>query len=593
MDDSETYYQILGIPESASQKEIRSRWAKLVQDYHSDKFQKVSSEIPQWMKDEAERRLKDVNEAWEVLKDPEKRMQYDQGLKAIRQDYADTYDADTVGAAPTNQPYAPSSSAATPPPSSGQPAAGSPPRTTPSASASSSVPSVHPTPVAQKTGGSGVAGCLVLVVVVVLLFAALGAWLKTYNGTSNGAKIAPGTPNDSGSQAGGSTPTQPSVPYGVRIRRITGIIYSYPEKRWGGNLWGMPGDSFPEIDLRFWSGLVAGSGDLHWKGSYRFEGNNLCLAISGLQVSNQSAILGNYYSDVGVGYGVELENGTFGDFTMSRALILYRTFPGDTPPQEITKCFAVLPVAPSETEAYRMGGQWEGSGGDVNLTMRISQKGNRFAGSMIATQKSGNGQPEKIKVGIEGYVLNDRVTFDRRDKNELIYISYVAPFSKGNPQISGTWYLGLEKGTWQMTRTGDIQGGLDDYASPDFSNPPSTNEKPLSSDVGRSNGSVMTTEAPRMVSSEPPARPSAPSPSAQDLGQITISSPAEFNAYQYASTLTDPAAKAAALENFLQTYPQSNVKKIVLRQLIDSYKQSNQADMVRDAASRLQQLDSK
>jgi hypothetical protein len=96
-----------------------------------------------------------------------------------------------------------------------------------------------------------------------------------------------------------------------------------------------------------------------------------------------------------------------------------------------------------------------------------------------------------------------------------------------------------------------------------------------------------------MVSSEPPARPSAPSPSAQDLGQITISSPAEFNAYQYASTLTDPAAKAAALENFLQTYPQSNVKKIVLRQLIDSYKQSNQADMVRDAASRLQQLDSK
>ena len=43
----------------------------------------------------------------------------------------------------------------------------------------------------------------------------------------------------------------------------------------------------------------------------------------------------------------------------------------------------------------------------------------------------------------------------------------------------------------------------------------------------------------------------APTLRAQDSDQITIQNPAEFNAYQTASTQTDPAAKAAALEDFL------------------------------------------
>jgi tetratricopeptide (TPR) repeat protein len=87
---------------------------------------------------------------------------------------------------------------------------------------------------------------------------------------------------------------------------------------------------------------------------------------------------------------------------------------------------------------------------------------------------------------------------------------------------------------------------------------------------------------------------SAPALRAQgqdNSGQITIQNPAEFNAYQQASTQTDPAAKASALESFLQTYPQSVVKKAVLDELIGTYQQLNQPDKAVSAASRLLQID--
>jgi hypothetical protein len=84
---------------------------------------------------------------------------------------------------------------------------------------------------------------------------------------------------------------------------------------------------------------------------------------------------------------------------------------------------------------------------------------------------------------------------------------------------------------------------------------------------------------------------SSPALRAQDSGQITIQDPAEFNAYQNAITQTDPSQKAAALEGFLQAYPQSVVKKAVLDQLIDCYNQLNQPPKVIDAATRLLQVD--
>lgn len=83
----------------------------------------------------------------------------------------------------------------------------------------------------------------------------------------------------------------------------------------------------------------------------------------------------------------------------------------------------------------------------------------------------------------------------------------------------------------------------------------------------------------------------APTLRAQNSGQITISNPAEFNAYQTATTQTDPHAKASALEGFLTAYPQSVVKSAVLDELIDTYAQLNDPDKELSACSRLLQVD--
>jgi tetratricopeptide (TPR) repeat protein len=87
---------------------------------------------------------------------------------------------------------------------------------------------------------------------------------------------------------------------------------------------------------------------------------------------------------------------------------------------------------------------------------------------------------------------------------------------------------------------------------------------------------------------------STPTLSAQQAaaggGQVSLP-PAEFNAYQTATTETNPQQKAAALESFLQTYPQSPVKKEVLDQLMDTYRQLNDLDKELSASNRLLQVD--
>ncbi|PID45540.1 MAG: cytochrome C biogenesis protein [Proteobacteria bacterium] len=61
------YYKILGVSKTASKDEIRKSYKKLARKYHPD----VSKEK------DAEARFKEVSEAYEVLRDPEKRSQYD------------------------------------------------------------------------------------------------------------------------------------------------------------------------------------------------------------------------------------------------------------------------------------------------------------------------------------------------------------------------------------------------------------------------------------------------------------------------------------------------------------------------------------
>jgi curved DNA-binding protein len=62
------YYEVLGVPRTATQGEIQRSYRKLARKYHPD-VNKAK---------DAEDKFKEINEAYEVLKDPEKRQKYDQ-----------------------------------------------------------------------------------------------------------------------------------------------------------------------------------------------------------------------------------------------------------------------------------------------------------------------------------------------------------------------------------------------------------------------------------------------------------------------------------------------------------------------------------
>ena len=63
------YYEMLGVSKTANEDEIRSAFRKLARKYHPD----VAKD-----KKTAEEKFKQINEAYEVLSDPEKRRKYDQ-----------------------------------------------------------------------------------------------------------------------------------------------------------------------------------------------------------------------------------------------------------------------------------------------------------------------------------------------------------------------------------------------------------------------------------------------------------------------------------------------------------------------------------
>jgi curved DNA-binding protein len=67
--DYKDYYKTLGVDKGATEKEIKKAFRRLARQHHPD----VNPDDPQ-----AEERFKEINEAYEVLSDPEKRRKYEQ-----------------------------------------------------------------------------------------------------------------------------------------------------------------------------------------------------------------------------------------------------------------------------------------------------------------------------------------------------------------------------------------------------------------------------------------------------------------------------------------------------------------------------------
>ena len=70
MAEKRDYYEVLGVSKTATDEELKKAYRRLAKKYHPDANPDN--------KEEAEKKFKELNEAYEVLSDAQKRRMYDQ-----------------------------------------------------------------------------------------------------------------------------------------------------------------------------------------------------------------------------------------------------------------------------------------------------------------------------------------------------------------------------------------------------------------------------------------------------------------------------------------------------------------------------------
>ncbi len=71
-----TLYEVLTVERTVTQEEIKKAYRGLVNQYHPDKYEHLAKDLQA----QAAERFKEINEAYSVLSDPEKRKEYEQTL---------------------------------------------------------------------------------------------------------------------------------------------------------------------------------------------------------------------------------------------------------------------------------------------------------------------------------------------------------------------------------------------------------------------------------------------------------------------------------------------------------------------------------
>jgi hypothetical protein len=246
--------------------------------------------------------------------------------------------------------------------------------------------------------------------------------------------------------------------------RLEGIAYSYSKEQWA---WTEQtyGSQYPEVRrLGFFNWLHWGAG-VSWKGSHTITQDSLSLSIrdltlpAGIERDNASSFhMLDQWSDVGVGYYVELRRATFDDLALSKHILFFRTFVGDTPPALIQTALSLHPVSLA-TASPRFAGQWVGvyknKTDETPFVMRITQDGSTLSGSAM------DYGAQKRRSSIFGYVVGTSVTLLKRYADTPYAASLVS--REGTPnQMAGTWRLGNLQGHWNATLEGAIDGAVDD-----------------------------------------------------------------------------------------------------------------------------------